>query len=152
MPARTHAADVADAVVEQLDALLHMFHAEMHRAMREARLPLGSMELRALRHIADHPGCTAGDLARHSGRDKGQVTRLLQQLEKDGYLRRDPHPQDARAQCLQVTPAGAAVHARLRQERRALARALLSTLETQEQAQLAVLLQRLAGGASAESS
>lgn len=146
MPAKNPAASPADEVVDQLDALLFAFRGEMHRAMREAELPVSPMELRVLLHVARHPGCTAGDLARHSGRDKGQLTRLIQRLEEEGLLRREAHAEDRRAQCLFTTEAGEAVHARMRAERRALARRLLSSLDTQEQAQLAGLLGKLRAG------
>lgn len=146
MPTKNPAAGPADEVVEQLDALLFAFRGEMHRAMREAELPVSPMEVRVLLHVAHHPGCTAGDLARHSGRDKGQLTRLIQHLEEEGLLRREAHAEDRRAQCLFATEAGEALHARMRAERRALARGLLDKLDAQEQAQLAGLLGKLRAG------
>ena len=146
MPAKNPATGPADDVVDQLDALLFAFRGEMHRLMREAELPVSPMELRVLLHIARQPGCTAGDLARHSGRDKGQLTRLIQNLEQEGLIRREAHADDRRAQCLFTTEAGEAVHARMRSERRALAKGLLSHLDAAEQAQLAQLLGKLKAG------
>jgi DNA-binding MarR family transcriptional regulator len=146
MPSKIPAASPADDVVDQLDALLFAFRGEMHRVMREAELPVSPMELRVLLHVARQPGCTAGDLARHSGRDKGQLTRLIQNLEQEGLIRREAHAEDRRAQCLFTTEAGEAVHARMRSERRALARSLLSRLDAAEQAQLAQLLGKLKAG------
>jgi DNA-binding MarR family transcriptional regulator len=146
MSMKNPAADPADEVVEQLEGLLFAFRGEMHRAVREAELPISPMELRVLLHIAHHPGCTAGDLGRHSGRDKGQLTRLIQHLEEQGLLRREAHAQDRRAQCLFATEAGEALHARMRERRRALARSLLGGLDGQEQAQLSTLLGKLRAG------
>jgi DNA-binding MarR family transcriptional regulator len=139
-------ANPAGDVLEQLDALLFTFRGEMHRAMREADLPISPMELRVLLHVAHHPGCTAGDLGRHSGRDKGQLTRVIQHLEQEGLLRREAHALDRRAQCLFATEAGEALHARMRAQRRAIARSLLDGLDADEQAQLAVLLGRMRAG------
>lgn len=133
----------ADDVVEQLEALVFALRAEMQRAVREAQLPVSPMEMRALRHIAHHPGCTAADLVRHSGRDKAQVARLIQQLEQAGLARREPDPHDRRAQCLHATEAGQALHAQLHGYRREAARRLLARLAPQEQQQLGTLLARL---------
>lgn len=146
MPTRNPAANPADDVVDQLDALLFAFRGEMHRLMREAELVLSPMELRVLLHVARRPGCTAGDLARHSGRDKGQLTRLIQHLEQERLIWREAHAEDRRAQCLFTTEAGEAIHARMRAERRALAKSLLSGLDAGEQAQLAQLLGKLRAG------
>lgn len=146
MKTKNPAPGAADEVVDQLDALLFAFRGEVHRAMREAVVPLSPMELRVLLHVARHPGCTAVDLAQHSGRDKGQLARLVQHLEALQLIRREPHAHDRRAQCLFTTEAGEAIHARMRAQRRALAKSLLGRLDTAEQAQLALLLGKLKAG------
>jgi DNA-binding MarR family transcriptional regulator len=137
-------------VLEQLNALMFVFRGQLHRLVRESGLPLNPMEVKALLHIAHHPGSTAGDLARHSGRDKAQVTRLVQQLEEQGLLTRQPDAQDRRVQRLHVTEAGQALHARLRRERDALSQRMLASLSQAEQAQLAALLAKLRQGQGGE--
>lgn len=134
---------VDEDVLEQLNALMFAYRGEMHRAMREAGLPIKPMEVRVLLHVATHPGCTAGDLARHSGRDKAQVTRLLQQLEQAGLMRRNADAQDRRVQRLFVTEAGERTHRQLSAERDAIGRRFLGALSADEQAQLGRLLARL---------
>jgi MarR family transcriptional regulator, temperature-dependent positive regulator of motility len=144
-PRSETAGDAAPAALEQLQRLVFQFRGQLPRLSLAAGVQANPMELKALLHIAHHAGCTASDLVRHSGRDKAQVARLLQQLEHQGWLQRQPDAQDRRVQRLQLTPAGDAVHARMRQARDAWAAQLLARLSTQEQQQLAGLLAKLNG-------
>lgn len=133
-------------VLEQLHALMFAFRGELQRLGREAQAPVNPMEVRALLHVAHHPGTTASDLVRHSGRDKAQVTRLIQQLEQAGLLRREADAADRRQQRLYATEAGEQLHRELRQRRDALGRRLLAVLSADEQVQLGQLLARLREG------
>ncbi|MBN8888102.1 MAG: MarR family transcriptional regulator [Rudaea sp.] len=47
-----------------------------------------------------------GDLARFLDHNAGAMTRLIDQLEDKGYVRRKPHAQDRRALTIELTPAG----------------------------------------------
>ena len=60
----------------------------------------------ALHHIAADPGLSPGHLSRLMFCDKSNITRLLQGLERDGYVERRPHEQDGRAQRFYLTAAG----------------------------------------------
>jgi DNA-binding MarR family transcriptional regulator len=130
-------------VLEQLNALMFVFRSEMRRALHEAGYAFNGMEVRMFLRIAEHPGCAASDLVRDSGRDKAQVTRLIQQLEQTGFVRREPDEQDRRVQRLFVTEAGEQLHGKLRRWRQAVAHRLMGRLSEEEQAQLARLLARM---------
>ncbi len=52
-----------------------------------------------------------GELAEAIGRKKNTVTGLIKTLEERGYCRREPDPQDARAQLVALTDKGEAVRA-----------------------------------------
>ena len=52
------------------------------------------------------PGMSQSDLARMSHKDKTGVTRMLDLLERRGYLTREDDESDRRAHRLRVTPAG----------------------------------------------
>lgn len=137
------AGNVVPEALEQLDRLLFHFRGQLPRLALEAGVQANPMELKALLHIAHHPGCTASDLVRHSGRDKAQVARLLQQLEAHGWVLREASAADRRVQHIRVTPDGEAVHRKLRQAKDAWAARLLARLDTGEQAELARLLGKL---------
>lgn len=56
--------------------------------------------------IAKHGPQMPGDLARFLDHNAGAMTRLIDQLEDKGYVRRKPHAQDRRALTIELTPAG----------------------------------------------
>ncbi len=67
---------------------------------------LGPVHLRALTLCQRHPGWTQQQLGQAMGRDKGQITRLIRELEEEAWLARTPDAQDRRVWRLNVTPAG----------------------------------------------
>lgn len=90
--------------------------------------PLSLAEGRILYETGVRPECTAGELGRLLGMDRGQMSRTLSSLERKDLVRRAPHPRDRRARCLRLTPSG---------------RDLLDELERRSEAQAAKLLDAL---------
>jgi DNA-binding MarR family transcriptional regulator len=66
----------------------------------------------ALHHISTAPGLSPSRLSQLMFCDKSNVTRLLQGLEGDGYVRRCHHEKDGRIQRLYLTESGAQLHNR----------------------------------------
>lgn len=65
----------------------------------------------ALHHIARKAGISPSQLSLDMLRDKGNVSRLLQGMEKDHLVERRPHETDKRAYRLYLTPEGADLQA-----------------------------------------
>ena len=84
-------------------------------------------------------------IAQRSGRDKAQVTRLLQEMEKQGLIEKRPHPTDRRSICLALTRWPASGSAR-EQEAARLDERLCSLLTPAEIAQLQQLLDKIEKG------
>ncbi len=62
------------------------------------------------RDLANHGGpVTQRDLANHAHTDPMMTSQVLRALETKGLVRRSPHPTDARARALTVTPSGASL-------------------------------------------
>lgn len=59
-----------------------------------------------LHHISEEPGISSSDLSQKLLCDKSNVTRIVKGLEVAGYIQRQPHESDGRAQRLYLTPAG----------------------------------------------
>jgi DNA-binding MarR family transcriptional regulator len=76
------------------------------RMQAEAEQGLGPLHLRALCLCQSHPGSTQQDLVQSMGRDKGQMARLIRDLEERQLLLRSPDANDRRVWRLAVTPAG----------------------------------------------
>lgn len=96
-----------------LGILLGQVKSELVRSLEQELLERG-VELRfsqvhALKHLHRLGPMSAGDLARSLGHDAGAMTRLLDQLEDKGYLRRKPDPQDRRALRIELTASGKSV-------------------------------------------
>lgn len=76
------------------------------RLMAMAGLPLDRAAVALLRQVADSGSLRPSELANLLSVEASHVTRQVQQLEKTGYLRRVPDPNDRRAQRIELTPAG----------------------------------------------
>lgn len=131
------------------DALLELFHDAVHRfkhvlqaAIAEDESGLAVMEARALRYIARHDGTTAAEIVKHSGRDKGQVARLIAELTAKKLVERTEGA-DRRSQVLRLSAQGKAVHRRLERRRTRAASDLFAPLSPAERTTMAALLGRM---------
>lgn len=68
-------------------------------------LPFGA--LIRLRHIAVEPGVTIGELARRSGTVKSHVSKMMEQLVRQGYVEKRTDPADQRLVRVYVTRSAA---------------------------------------------
>ena len=80
---------------------------------------------------------------------KSTVSRLVDELGRDGTVERQPNPADGRSVLIALTPAGHRKAERLRAAQTDLFAALLADISAAERRQLADLLDRLAGAARA---
>ncbi|MEX1167458.1 MAG: MarR family transcriptional regulator [Hydrogenophaga sp.] len=78
----------------------------MHHELRDSA-PVAPMLLRLLQLCQRRAGITQQELAQMTGRDKGQVARMVKELLEKGLLQRADHPVDRRSHCLCLTPEGA---------------------------------------------
>ncbi|HIV70461.1 MAG TPA: MarR family winged helix-turn-helix transcriptional regulator [Candidatus Aquabacterium excrementipullorum] len=132
-----------DEVVDQLADLTHLFKSRLRQAVQQEGEGLAPMEAKVLMFFTRRPGSTASDLALHSGRDKAQVTRLVQLLVDRGLLLREPDPADRRQQRLTPTAEGTALQRVLHRQRQKLGQTMVKGLSADELDQLSSLLRRL---------
>jgi len=133
-------------VFEAIHEIMHLFRAQQYRTMRATPHELTHMENRALGYVARHPGATQRDLVQRSGRDKAQVTRLVQGLREKGLVEVRADETDRRSTRLYLTPDGQAVHAELHRHGLDLAAQALAGLDDAERRQLGLLLGRVQDG------
>ena len=83
------------------------------RMLREAahvykgrRNPLTTAQWRTVAILANHEPLTATELCRISMLDKVAISRALAQLQRRGFVRREPLPGDGRARRVMLTAAG----------------------------------------------
>jgi DNA-binding MarR family transcriptional regulator len=101
----------------------------------------------ALEALVAENGMTMNSLAAHLYLDKSTTSRVVDALERKGYVKRSTHPEDGRSISLQVTPEGCALHSRivagiLKEERE-----LLSEFRPEVRQSMIQLLMRLARAA-----
>lgn len=132
-----------DDVLELIHTIMHLFRSQQYRALRDEAVGLSHMEGKALGFFCHHPGTTPTELVARSGRDKGQIARLIRDLRERGLLDAMPDPNDRRSLRLSASPAGAALHASLHGRAQAIGREALRGLTADDQRALLALLRRV---------
>ena len=94
---------------ELIDELVSEFRASGNQDsafdnLAAERLGVNRTDLHCLNTIENAGGLTAGELARETGLTTGAVTGVIDRLERAGYARRVPDPEDRRRVKVEVTP------------------------------------------------
>jgi DNA-binding MarR family transcriptional regulator len=93
---------------------------------------------------------TLNELAAELYLDQSTTSRVVDALERKGYVRRARHPEDGRAIALRVTAAGARLFSRVEREILGEERALLAEIDPEVRASLVRLMSRLVEVASSK--
>jgi DNA-binding MarR family transcriptional regulator len=101
----------------------------------------------ALEALARRGALTLNELAAQLYLDKSTASRVVDALERKGYVARRPHPQDGRALQLEPTPAGQALQTRIETDILAEERRLLAPFAPDVREAMVRLLGRLARAA-----
>lgn len=105
----------------------------------------------ALEALVRRGGTTLNDLAAQLYLDKSTASRVVDALERKGYVTRLTHPEDRRAVLLDVTREGQALEGRIRDSILAEEQELLAAFAPDVRQAMAQLLRRLARAATARS-
>lgn len=132
-----------DTLIEALQAVVHAARSRHHEALRDAGAELSPLEGRVLGFFARHPGATQRELAEHSGRDKGQLARLVTGLRERGLLEAEADEADRRITRLRPSAGAQRLHQALMRQRHKLAVAALDGIGDAERRTLLALLQRM---------
>lgn len=103
----------------------------------------------ALEALARRGGLTLNELAAHLYLDKSTASRVIDALERKGYVERSPHPRDGRAVLLVVTEAGQALYRTIRVDLLAEEKALLAGFDPEIRQAMTQLVARLARAVAA---
>ncbi len=85
----------------------HAVYVDFHHSVRAAGF--SALEWRVLAQLAGSPGLTIGELARQVIAQQPTVTKLVQRMEKSGWVERTSDPRDARRTLVAETRKGRAV-------------------------------------------
>jgi DNA-binding MarR family transcriptional regulator len=131
----------ADGIFDEIHEVMFLFRAKLIEAGKADGHGVGGMELRVLRFFEHRPGATQAELGQHSGRDKGQIARLVRLLMERGLLQREVAGK--RNSGLKLTEQGRLLQRRMHRHRATLADKYAAALGAAERSQLIALLQRV---------
>ncbi|HAT32695.1 MAG TPA: MarR family transcriptional regulator [Janthinobacterium sp.] len=134
-----------DGVLDLIHSVMHQYRSQQYQVLRDGPHDLTHMESKVLRYFQYHPAATQSDCARHSGRDKAQLARLIATLRARGFLDGVADAADRRNMRLSLTAAGQAVQGLLQQQAERLNATAVRGLSATEQGQLLELLRRVRG-------
>ncbi|MEO9169610.1 MAG: MarR family transcriptional regulator [Candidatus Baltobacteraceae bacterium] len=96
-------------VLTALGAAVRTLRASLDRELRAQGLRLGQYQV--LRVLWDTDGLTPRDLSLRLAVEMPTVTRTVQRMLRDGLVRREDHPSDARSVNIYLTPKGCDIRA-----------------------------------------
>jgi len=128
-----------------LPLLLTVVRSRMRQVSLHFLAPhdLTPQQFQVLAVLEKSPGICHKDLAGAIGMDKPTATRLLQALQRKGWVLIQPDPAHGRRLCIELSPEGARVLGQLSTFREAFREGLEEGLEDSERKQLRELLQKL---------
>jgi MarR family multiple antibiotic resistance transcriptional regulator len=107
----TEGHDVLDTVFTDLvRAETRLYNAVTERLKAAAGIGAGHFEL--LRYVRDHPDARVVDLASAFAIGVGTTSKIVDRMEKEGWLERHPNPANRRSSLLALTSAGESVVSR----------------------------------------
>ncbi|HEX5534218.1 MAG TPA: MarR family transcriptional regulator [Actinomycetales bacterium] len=112
-----------------------------HHAVAE-RLGLGPTDHKCLDLVVERQTVTGSELAAMTGLTSGAVTGVVNRLERAGYIRREPDPEDGRRQLLRPAPERFGEAERLFQNIAASAAGLLDGFDVHQLEAIATYLTR----------
>jgi DNA-binding MarR family transcriptional regulator len=93
---------------DEIGRIFHEINREIRERMRQSfrgcELPFGALHL--LREIQREPGVTVNEVARRTGLAKSHVSKMLEQMVRQGYVSKESDPSDQRLLRIYLTPAG----------------------------------------------
>lgn len=104
----------------------------------------------ALEGLVRRGDMTLNDLAAYLYLDKSTASRVVDALERKGYVTRSPHPEDRRAVLLEATPPGRSLERRIRDSILSEERSLLADFAPGVRQAMTQLIHRLARAANAQ--
>jgi DNA-binding MarR family transcriptional regulator len=100
-------------------------------------------ECYALEVVDRHGPLTLNEVASHLFLEKSTVSRVVDVLERKGFVWRTPHPEDRRAVQIGATAEGQCLHRRIANEAKDRYRALVAEIEPEARSTVIGLLRRL---------
>jgi len=99
--------DLDTVFTDLVRAETRLYNAVAERVRAAAGVGAGHFEL--LRYVRDHPDARVADLASAFAIGVGTTSKIVDRVEKEGWLERRPNPANRRSSLLALTSAGESV-------------------------------------------
>lgn len=93
-------------LLKEMGKTFKMVSFEIRRELQQRGLDITRPQGMILRHLYDQDGITQNDLAWVTDRDKTTLARLIDKMEKAGFIRREVDRTDRRIKRVFITPEG----------------------------------------------
>jgi DNA-binding MarR family transcriptional regulator len=85
----------------------------LQRCFKENGYEITGEQWAIIRHLLEEDGLSQREIAEKTSKDKPNITRMLDALEKTRLIFRQPDPRDRRKYCIYLTKEGRQLHERL---------------------------------------
>jgi DNA-binding MarR family transcriptional regulator len=134
-------------VLQALGAAVRLLRGQLDAELREHGLRLGQFNV--LRLLWEEDGLTPRELSERLTVEMPTVTRTVQRMLRDGLVRRQAHPDDARSVRIFLTHRGLTVRDELEAVLERFTERVLRGISPRERADFVTLLHQLSANASA---
>jgi DNA-binding MarR family transcriptional regulator len=87
--------------------------AALQRSLKENGYDITAEQWGIIRHLGEEDGLSQREIGEKAAKDKPNITRMLDALEKKHLIFRQPDPRDRRKYCIYLTKEGKSLQARL---------------------------------------
>jgi DNA-binding MarR family transcriptional regulator len=140
-----------DGVLDLIHTIMHQYRSQQYQVLRDGPHDITHMESKVLSYFERNPAATQSDLARHTGRDKAQLARLIKGLRDRSLLAGHADESDRRNTKLALTEDGKAIQRTLEQQAKRLNSKAVRGLSSEQQQLLTGLLLQVKGNLDAGS-
>jgi len=129
-------------VYRTLGSTVRLLRSRLDRALQGVGLRLGQFQV--LRLLWEHDGLTPRELSERLGVEMPTVTRTVQRMLRDGLVRREAHPADARSVRIYLAQRGLELESDVAKILKDETDASLAGFSTEERDALVAYLERMA--------
>jgi len=135
--------DNIQEIINVLRIAQNAIHSRFHRTLEPYQLTVA--QYKVLQHLFWHypNGLGIKELSQHLGLAKSTVSGIVDRIERDGWVKRKPYPQDARKILIKLTQKGVDIFERIPKDEESFWCDTIGRLSEDERKTLLQLLKRL---------
>jgi len=135
--------NIAQEIISVLESAETAIHSRFHKILEPYQLTVA--QYKVLQHLFwHHPnGLGIKELSEHLGLAKSTISGIVDRVERDGWVKRVQHPEDARKVIVNITQKGIDVFDKIPEDRKEFWHITIGKLSNEEKKTLLELLRKL---------